>query len=93
MGVALDVDMECRNYNIYSQPPAGWSQAPQVLTNAPPDRRCNHVWERIYSQPPAGWSQAPQVLTNVPPVRCRNHVWVDSCLIHYVQVMKQNIYK
>ena len=41
--------------NVYvSQPPAGWSQAPQVLTYAPPVRRRNHVWERIYV-PASGW--------------------------------------
>ena len=52
------------------------------------------MYGNVYmSQPPAGWSQAPQVLTNAPPARRRNHVWVDSWLIHYVQVMKQNILK
>jgi hypothetical protein len=35
---------ERRNENLYYQPPAGWSQAPQVLTNAPPVRRRNHIW-------------------------------------------------
>jgi hypothetical protein len=35
---------ERRNENLYYQPPAGWSQDPQVLTNAPPARRRNHVW-------------------------------------------------
>ena len=54
---------------IYSQPPTGWSQAPQVLTNAPPARRRNHVWVDGWSGGMGGWVVWVMGLRNLRSLR------------------------